>query len=522
MHHCLQISEIISQVCSELYKVDGAVTLVDLARLARTCRALCDPALDTLWHTLPSLDPLIRTLPADLWCIRDLETTYDSNGDKHIGDSDETFDFRRPMKQADWTRFCLYARRVRVLNFQDSSRKEYVNHFYPGVACALHVHAPTLPLLPNLQTLALHNDKSELVPHLGMLLHPTLTSFSRFVVPDTENLSLHVSFLMNLPVACPALTSLTVYSHCSKEEKELLIAAVSRVVVAWNGLTHLDVPSLTAPALEILSALPSLESLKLEHLELSDTQHAFNFPSLRSIKFGTSLLSTCIAFLSLLPRQHPLQLVQMCSRDNIKHPELCCPLFETLAKHCSPLALKVVDINSLDGSVPDNVVGMMEILTPLLPFHRLERLRVTLPAAVAFDDAAIRVIAVSWPRLRALEIWSGPMNIPGSHGISAAGFADLVTSCTDLCELCIIVDIAAPVAGAWTNANTSLRTLSVRNSTVLDIAGTAAFFSAVCPNLGVIYATQDYNSWQEVTRLVTMRRQETSELTDHAHDDALQ
>ena len=38
-----------------------------LASLARTCRALQKPALDALWAELPSLAPLIRCLPQDLW-----------------------------------------------------------------------------------------------------------------------------------------------------------------------------------------------------------------------------------------------------------------------------------------------------------------------------------------------------------------------------------------------------------------------------------------------------------------------
>ncbi|KII86185.1 hypothetical protein PLICRDRAFT_43766 [Plicaturopsis crispa FD-325 SS-3] len=81
MHHCLQIGEILSQVCSALLDGDGAAGLKSLARLARTCHTFSDPALDILWHTLPSLDPLIRTLPSDLWRIHYPGTTHDSRGD---------------------------------------------------------------------------------------------------------------------------------------------------------------------------------------------------------------------------------------------------------------------------------------------------------------------------------------------------------------------------------------------------------------------------------------------------------
>ncbi len=46
----------------------GSAVSRDLAALALTCRSLSEPALDTLWHSIRSLAPLLRTLPEDL-CI---------------------------------------------------------------------------------------------------------------------------------------------------------------------------------------------------------------------------------------------------------------------------------------------------------------------------------------------------------------------------------------------------------------------------------------------------------------------
>lgn len=76
MHNCLRISEIISHVCTDLLDADGDFGPKGLARLARTCRAFRDPALDILWHTLLALEPLIRTLPADLWEIQEREQIF--------------------------------------------------------------------------------------------------------------------------------------------------------------------------------------------------------------------------------------------------------------------------------------------------------------------------------------------------------------------------------------------------------------------------------------------------------------
>ena len=38
-----------------------------LTALARTSRALSEHALDELWRTMSSLDPLYQTLPAGVW-----------------------------------------------------------------------------------------------------------------------------------------------------------------------------------------------------------------------------------------------------------------------------------------------------------------------------------------------------------------------------------------------------------------------------------------------------------------------
>lgn len=39
----------------------------DVARLARTCKVLAEPALDVLWRTQHSLSPLVMCLPSDVW-----------------------------------------------------------------------------------------------------------------------------------------------------------------------------------------------------------------------------------------------------------------------------------------------------------------------------------------------------------------------------------------------------------------------------------------------------------------------
>ncbi|KIJ06290.1 hypothetical protein PAXINDRAFT_92252 [Paxillus involutus ATCC 200175] len=41
----------------------------EIARLAQTCKALSEPALDILWKTQHSLAPLVMCLPQDAWYL---------------------------------------------------------------------------------------------------------------------------------------------------------------------------------------------------------------------------------------------------------------------------------------------------------------------------------------------------------------------------------------------------------------------------------------------------------------------
>ncbi|KII86214.1 hypothetical protein PLICRDRAFT_177793 [Plicaturopsis crispa FD-325 SS-3] len=505
MHRCLLISEIICCVCSEFEVLQGnCAGRRALARLAQTCRAFRDPALDILWCILPSFGPLVCTLPADLWEQQEVDADEYGN--------DREISFLRPMKDSDWTRFRIYARRVRVLDLVESYRWRYTDRLHSSVTSAMRVYALTLPLLPNLQRLSLGDRNPEhLLINIAMLLHPELVSFSlRF--PWREDLSERISVLSSLPTACPALTSLTVLNG-SPQDKPLVVAAISRDIGIWNRLVQLRVPGLTSPAMGVASALPFLQSLDLERLELADMQDVPkpSFSSLRSLKLVVPSLSIGTAFFSLLPLAQLLRTVEVLTLERLTPSELCRSFFEALGKHSSPLSLKHISVTRAMGlgSIPsdDQVIDVIAILTPLLPFHRLEHLCVNLHSKLAFDDATVRKMAASWPHLRILDLLPTlTRHLRSSHGISAVAFTDLVTSCTELQELSITVDLASAssiVNSGGGASNTNLCILRVGQSRVSDIAGAATFLSAVCPELRYIRAQQDPGKdWEEVTKHV--------------------
>ena len=81
MHHCLQVSELFSQILWDLIptedelidNVTGDIVreekegLCTLAALARTCTALHEPTMNVLWYNLDDITPVFKCLPSQFW-----------------------------------------------------------------------------------------------------------------------------------------------------------------------------------------------------------------------------------------------------------------------------------------------------------------------------------------------------------------------------------------------------------------------------------------------------------------------
>ncbi|KAI0765967.1 hypothetical protein BD413DRAFT_161701 [Trametes elegans] len=88
-----------------------------LPSLARTCRAFQEPALNALWSCLPSITPLILTLPPDAWM---LERVEEANHPPY-----RIVSLRRSLVPSDFKRTMTYAQRVQTIS-------DYGNRFHPA------------------------------------------------------------------------------------------------------------------------------------------------------------------------------------------------------------------------------------------------------------------------------------------------------------------------------------------------------------------------------------------------------
>ncbi|KII86186.1 hypothetical protein PLICRDRAFT_177771 [Plicaturopsis crispa FD-325 SS-3] len=505
MHRCLSINEILLMVCHELldYRFMNHLKTRDVARLARTCRAFHEPALDLIWYELDSLGPLVRTFPADLWEQREV---VDEDG----GDFTELA-LIRPIHPSDWTRFQFYARRIRRLDFIPE-----ICNMEAGVMSAIHASTPSLPLLPSLRELVLEAEDTEgVAPHVThMLLHPAL---SRVSIGCRTAEAVRVSVILALPDACPALEVLEIPSFGNKDA--IISAAVDRVVGRWCCLTELTVPHLSSDAMVTVAALPVLRFLVIQKFEATAVEKTSfpAFPALRDLSIeGAPAMADCIAFISLLKRGHCLKTLRLSLSEKRSVISQWQDFFKIIAERCSPTTLSSVVITDLETQhTRHEEISVIGVITPLLAFPHMTTFSVAFPDTMPLDDLTLKTIAVAWPRIEVLHLVRPHSTMPRKPGISPDGLAHLVTTCHHLCDLALAFDAssvrsALPVHGRW---NTNLRALNVGLSKVTDISGTAAFLSAICPNICELYSEPRLNwpatdrdanvdRWQDVSKLL--------------------
>lgn len=92
---CSLSRETISLICWNMVcGLNTTVSPKELLHLARTSRYLSEPALDVIWHTLPSIWPLLLLLPKDLFLLRHIEIE-DENDDEFSSFHKSFFEYDR-------------------------------------------------------------------------------------------------------------------------------------------------------------------------------------------------------------------------------------------------------------------------------------------------------------------------------------------------------------------------------------------------------------------------------------------
>ncbi|KAI6006302.1 hypothetical protein F5J12DRAFT_913258 [Pisolithus orientalis] len=282
MHACLLVPDILYLIIGFL-EGDGYrssfISYKDVARLARTCKAFKDPALDALWRTQSSLSPLVMCLPSRFW-------TRGNRSRNAVGYNRGTpsSPVAPQPSHEDWLALKRYSRRIQAF--------DCTTLYLPGV-CSNTLSAIFQPglfheLFPSLRALDfnLFNNREHLYAQPIMLLAPMR-------LPHLLHLAFTISEhhrrqdpneILHFPPNCvPSLQTLRI--DAARDDANQHITPV-RLAVNFGGFPYLRILSLSdnvdvSPS--DLRALIHLQDLYELTVTLPDDFDIDIHPSMQSI-----------------------------------------------------------------------------------------------------------------------------------------------------------------------------------------------------------------------------------------------
>ncbi|KAJ3553852.1 hypothetical protein NM688_g3399 [Phlebia brevispora] len=458
MHRALYIAEIaegIAKAClwgcydleSNLQDAEGRATLY---ALARTCRALEEPALDALWSYQHGLVNLIRTMPPHLW-KEEQTRSYPAgcNTDTQHWSTTQLSLTGHP-KASDWTRFDYYARKVRAFGYDEALRWTDVAH---NVYHALSAHRTSIssPLFPALTSLRWEADI--FFPYITLFIGPSLVALTMSTVSAEARLA---EVIKTLPSTCRHVRKLEVYVGSSSTMPPPSLSCWSEFKDV-RGFSNGSVP-ISDPAewLPWLASLPNLEDLSLSVFASAARGLSLNppipLPSLSRLTLFTDDISQCTRILGSC-RFPSLRDVTVNAYGGVT--SAIQGLSSALAQSTQPASLQSVSIYDYSPrSNSDPISTNLASLNGLLQFSNMRHIRLDVRYTVHITDSTLRLISRSWPRLESLELnWVGHCGYESRLRMpmpTLSGLVDFVASCSSLRTLSLVVDtsVTTPQRGA--------------------------------------------------------------------------
>lgn len=279
MHRCLQIQELLS-IIFQYVDVPRKADFFSpdfLARLARTCKAFQDPALDILWYSQDTLLPLLKCLPPDAWAWKEGK-----------------FSITRDLVASDYKRIDFYSPRIQFFGRPYPKRSEAIE------TQALHIiwsQKPSPgPLLCNVSVVELVSDA-----FIGLAIYPRLVIGPRIrdirIRPSMESPS-WANITAVLKEAAPSnLTNFMLresarrLSWSENESLELLstLRSVQTLIISGPFCTSRDISTIaTLPALERLDI-----SIAKEAMENYIPPVGNDFPAITRLAIESETIDAC-------------------------------------------------------------------------------------------------------------------------------------------------------------------------------------------------------------------------------------
>ncbi|EAU92726.1 hypothetical protein CC1G_01771 [Coprinopsis cinerea okayama7 len=497
-----------------------------LSRLARTCRAISEPALNVLWRDLDSIVPLLGLFPNHI-----LKKA------KRPG-----LGFAQIPEDADWEIVCKYSERVRRIAYDETA-----NNVAASVFPILDEQRPYLYILPHLQEIIWKAETPAGLDRCSMFLTPELrtvhlelgANFKQQQVAaflaDMSSRSLLSSFSFSSPTSLPdSFTELLIRQE--NIEKIVLVApgALSSGVGRWvsslpklkslqldltgrspiavegffdeihprsgcstpssicstdSGIfsgEELDFAELRRSALRLTDYLPSRESFaQLRRVQLTG--------EVGNIAVFLKHLSSPLAHLDLLIDDPP---------DNADWQDLCYLISEAFSDSLQTLkisangATRYADLLRLSsrGEPASNRLSLKH-LTDLTSLTRFE---IDLPESIVFLPEDLEALAFACPRLEVLRLCPLARFAPNSTGprITLENLSILTKRCKHLHTIAAVVQAAEGTPAIMESpsfASHSLVRLHVGHSWIGDPLQVAILLSHLAPRLENLRWFQEKN-----------------------------
>ncbi|KAI6031578.1 hypothetical protein BKA83DRAFT_393571 [Pisolithus microcarpus] len=481
-----------------------------ISRLARTCKAICEPALDVLWRELDSLLPLIALFPNNL-----LKRT------------------RRPglglvkvPSAQDWDRLLEYGKRVRRITYSEMSSAA----ISPTVFATINDHSPVPYILPNLQQLVWKVENTAALESSILFMNPELQSLVLEIGHRVPKLDAYLSKVCSL-------TQLTAFSFTSPTT---LPQNFTDLLRSQNTLEKLCLVAPGALSCQIghwAASLPALHSLELDLTGRSVTAVEGFFDDI--IPSGANTPSDTTSNSSILSgdeidfteiRKSSLRLTgDLRTWRNLQHVALTGETsnIAVFLKHITSQLIylelviedppEMTDWQDLSFIICDRFGHSLRSLritatgssrfselvrstsragdptSRHLPLQYLTslpclvRLEIDLPESTIFRDKDLQCLSKACPNLEMLKLC--PMarfSATTGPGLSLEGVSVLTMNCRRLHTLWLVIDAHRETLASLEVTSRSLLRLHVGHSAISDPLHTTILLSHLAPHLEIL------------------------------------
>ncbi|KIK93238.1 hypothetical protein PAXRUDRAFT_829173 [Paxillus rubicundulus Ve08.2h10] len=390
----------------------------EIARLAQTCKALSEPAIDILWKTQHSLAPLVMCLPQDAW---------------YLGGSGKTICFTRDITSRDWATAAKYGNRIQAITHPKSFALPTLHDTVMAALLAPSTFAALFPMLHTLDYTVV-SVSVPVIPLLTKILSSELwlttavplTNLSVAFPRVTENGGVY-ELLEAIRVKVMRLEHLRIdsFAYTLKDPLEMKfregeLKYLKSLEMSWNILV-------SGESMRWVAGMGYLQELSLcmqrdvdvEFLVNGSSSRSCNggrtFPSLVRLKVNAYTLRQCTALLSIVTSpalerisfsydvQAPCTLLEGFFRQVQRTCEnasaVSSPSSSSVScprpSHSISISLKHI-LGPYSSSSPPFLIYPSQTLSPLLSLPHVRALHLLGLGTLAMDDTFLKEAADAW------------------------------------------------------------------------------------------------------------------------------